>query len=168
MHVPDVQVSPAAQTVPHFPQLLGSLETVVSQPFDATLSQSAKPALHVNPHVPPVHVAAAAFAGVGHALPHEPQLLGVEPSVTSQPFEATWSQSPNPPRHVHAQFDDAQNGVAFGGVVHALLHAPQFAGSNARFVQLAPHRVVPPVQTSEHALDTHDCPPEHWLVHVPQ
>jgi hypothetical protein len=77
-HVPAVQVAvPLAgvgQTWPQPPQLLTSVWVFVSQPFAALASQLAKPALQVNPHVPPLQVAVA-LAGVAQTLPQAPQLL---------------------------------------------------------------------------------------------
>jgi hypothetical protein len=77
-HVPAVQVAvPLAgvgQTWPQPPQLLTSVWVFVSQPFAALASQLAKPALQVNPHVPPLQVAVA-LAGVAQTLPQAPQLF---------------------------------------------------------------------------------------------
>ena len=62
----------SGQAVPHFPQFAASLWRSTSQPFSGLPSQSAKPALHVNPHVRPLHVAVA-FAGATHGVHAAPQ-----------------------------------------------------------------------------------------------
>ncbi len=61
--------TPLGQTVPHTPQLFGSI-CALTQP----LPQRVKPALQVKPHVPPVQVAVA-FAGAVQAFPQVPQFL---------------------------------------------------------------------------------------------
>ena len=45
-HTPPAQLCPDAHAFPHPPQLAGSVVVSTSQPFDATKSQSANPALH--------------------------------------------------------------------------------------------------------------------------
>jgi hypothetical protein len=77
--LPPVHVGPAfataGQTFPQLPQLLASLCFGVSQPLAAFLSQSAYPALHTNPQLPPPH-AGVAFVTVGQAFMHAPQFRG--------------------------------------------------------------------------------------------
>jgi hypothetical protein len=68
----DWQVLPPVHEVRHVPQLAPSLARLTSHPSDARLLQSANPALQVNPHEVPLHVAVA-LAGVGQgeqAVPH--------------------------------------------------------------------------------------------------
>jgi hypothetical protein len=73
-HVPPLHVADpfagAAQTVPHAPQLFGSVLSASHTP-----PQSVKPASQVMPHVPPLHVADP-FAGAAQTVPHAPQLFG--------------------------------------------------------------------------------------------
>jgi hypothetical protein len=71
------------QTVPQAPQLL-VVERLVSQPFEASPSQFAKPELQMIPHAPWMHVGAP-FADE-QVLPQEPQFLTSEVSRTSQPL----------------------------------------------------------------------------------
>jgi hypothetical protein len=82
-----------AQTPPHPPQRMGSLRVSASQPFSATPSQSAKPALQVNPQRPAVQVGEA-LALAAQAVPHPPQCAGSVKVLASQPLRAMPSQSP--------------------------------------------------------------------------
>jgi hypothetical protein len=70
---PPEQTVPAAQARPHTPQLALSLRRLRSQPFDATPSQSPKPAAHMKRHAPAEHVPASAWGPAAHARPHIPQ-----------------------------------------------------------------------------------------------
>src|SRR5437764_33829 len=96
--LPAAQVAEALaneQAWPHAPQLAPSPARLVSQPFWAPPSQSAKPASHAPiVQVPALHVAAA-WANE-HAFPHWPQWLTSVASVTSQPSPACWLQSAKP------------------------------------------------------------------------
>jgi hypothetical protein len=89
--------------VPHMPQLAG-VARLVSHPLVTLLSQLAKPALHAMPHALAAHVAVA-FAGVGHIIPHVPQLAVSVASV----------------RHTPAQH--------VCPALHTRPHAPQFCSS---------------------------------------
>lgn len=55
------------------PQCVGFVAVLISQPFDALLSQLPKPALHVMPHTPLLHVLVPLVEL--HTLPHEPQFV---------------------------------------------------------------------------------------------
>jgi hypothetical protein len=144
------------------PQWAGSAARFASHPLAGFLSQSAKPMLQVKPHVPALQVAVA-FAGVGHALLHVPQVT-VRSSRASQPFVALPSQSPKPMLQlasVHAPLVHAA--VAFV-IEQLVVHVPQLPTDELRFVsqpfaampsQLPnPGRHVP----STHAPAMHDAP----------
>ncbi len=60
-HVPDAQLAPLAQTVPHVPQFVGSVRMLTQTP-----SQAASP---VGQHTPELQVSPDE-----HAAPHAPQL----------------------------------------------------------------------------------------------
>lgn len=98
-HVPDEQTAPVpGHTVVQLPQCWVEMPVLVSQPFEALPSQSAKPALQVpRVHTPAVH-RAVAFENV-QADPHAPQFAVVSVGV-SQPSLATPLQSPKPAAHV--------------------------------------------------------------------
>jgi hypothetical protein len=66
------------------PQLFGSFWVSVSQPSETVLLQSLEPKLHIPIAHVPLLQAGTAF-GVMHALPQEPQLLGVVFVFVSQP-----------------------------------------------------------------------------------
>ena len=71
MHAPPTQL-PLSQTVPHTPQLSGSVASVTSHPSAAFMLQSAKPSSQWKLHVSAMQTARAP-AGVGqtaHAGPH--------------------------------------------------------------------------------------------------
>jgi hypothetical protein len=89
--VPQNGVAPE-QTVPHVPQLFGSLRGVV-QPV-AVAGQRRKPALHAQ--VPALQVEFAP-----HAVVHAPQCEGSAVRSVSHPFAVLPSQSPRWPSHVH-------------------------------------------------------------------
>src|SRR5262245_25592917 len=100
-HAPILQVAMAcwsmAQTLPPEPQLFESLNESVSQPFAGLPSQLRKPMLQAaRAHMPPTHVADA--LGIAHTLPQAPQFCVSLPSIASQPFIASLSQSANPMR----------------------------------------------------------------------
>ena len=110
---------------PHVPQFDASVVTSVSQPFARFPSQLPRPALHTTLHDPAEHVAEPP-AYAGHALPHAPQFATSAFLFTSQPFDATPSQSAYPgwhwftaqapPKHVADACDSA----------HTLPHPPQW------------------------------------------
>ena len=70
-----VAFEPAMQTVPHAPQLAALVCVLVSQPLVATPSQSAKPAVQVEPQRAAVQVRVA-LSEPGHEVPQAPQLSG--------------------------------------------------------------------------------------------
>jgi hypothetical protein len=134
LHVPIVH-APATHALvalaalharPHIPQFVGLVRVSTSQPSDALPLQSAKPALHVNPHAPAAHVAVA-LAGAIHDRPHVPQLATVVARVVSQPFAGLESQSPKPMLQRNEQTAALQTGAAFARAGHGMLQPPQCA-----------------------------------------
>ena len=83
---------------PHPLQLPLSLVVLISQPVDASPSQSAKPGEHET-IVHPAVVHASAALRVLHALPQPKQLLASAVTLTSHPFDARPSQSAYPAAH---------------------------------------------------------------------
>jgi hypothetical protein len=80
-HTPDEQLVPAAQAFPHDPQFDALVERLTHTPPQLVCPvgqqippDAVYPLLQVMPHVPVVHVADP-FAGTGHAVPHDPQLV---------------------------------------------------------------------------------------------
>ena len=98
--------------MPQLPQLDGSPAVLTSQPFDASVSQSAWPGLHdTMVQLDALHDGLA--FGRLHALLQPPQLFGSLVVLTSQPSESIWLQSRYPPAHAEtAQFEDAHTDVA--------------------------------------------------------
>lgn len=101
-----------------------------SQPLAALPSQSAKPGEQAaTAQVPETHDAVA-LAG-RHVAPHAPQCAGSEPSETSQPVEASPSQSPRPALQVDPHWPMAHTATASARVGHAAEHIPQCAALEA-------------------------------------
>jgi hypothetical protein len=88
---PGAQSWPIEHTMPHDPQLFGSLDVLTSHPLESMPSQSAKPASHATPHVFPSHVDWP-WAGVSQIM-HEGPQDAVLVAVASQPFPGSRSQS---------------------------------------------------------------------------
>jgi hypothetical protein len=74
-HCPPSQVLPAPQTLPHWPQLLGSVLRLVSQPSPEAPLQLPKPLAQVSPHWPLLQTGVA-LGALGQTLPHDPQFSG--------------------------------------------------------------------------------------------
>jgi hypothetical protein len=94
-HTPMAQAPVAfagAQARPQAPQCPRVVASSTSHPLDGSMSQSAKPALQVNPHIPPPQVVAA-LGRIGHALPHRPQCATAMDVSVSQPLAPSMSQS---------------------------------------------------------------------------
>jgi hypothetical protein len=132
-------ISPAAHTVPqrpaehtwapaqaarHAPQFARSLVVLTSQPLAAIPSQSAKPALQVNPQAPAAQVAVA-LAGAEHALPQRPQCVVLARVSTSQPLVAMPSQLSKPALQVSPHVPAAHAGEALAPVGQRVPQAPQ-------------------------------------------
>jgi hypothetical protein len=83
------------QALPQRPQLPVLERVSTSQPFAALPSQSAKPALQVNPHAP-AEQNNEAFARAGQTRPQPPQFWRLVLVFTSQPLLMAPSQSPVP------------------------------------------------------------------------
>jgi hypothetical protein len=172
VHMPDehalLPLATAAQVVPQAPQL-DTLDCVlVSQPLALLPSQLPKPALQLAmPHAPIVHEAAP-LLGVAQTVPHAPQLDRLLLRLTSQPLDATRSQSAKPELHESTRHaPDTHTGAAFGSA-HAAPHAPQLAGSNVVFVHVPEHTVRPAPQVGAHEPAEHTCPAGHTVPHEPQ
>jgi hypothetical protein len=108
-----VALARAGHALPQEPQLATSVFVLVSQPA-TWLSQSAKPATHVNPQIPPAHVLVA-LAIVGHATPQAPQLSTSVFVFVSQPLTSLASQLAKGASHVNPQFPATQVAVALAG-----------------------------------------------------
>jgi hypothetical protein len=76
---------------PQPPQFAADVDTLVSQPSVALLLQSAKPALHAMPQMPPLH--AGEPPAELHTTPQPPQFAGSLNAFTSQPSAAAPLQS---------------------------------------------------------------------------
>jgi hypothetical protein len=105
------------------PQLAGCVMSV-SQPFAGLPSQSAKPVLHDAMAQLEALQTAVAWAGV-QATPQPPQLFVSLVVLTSQPVEASWSQSAKPVAHAATtQLEALQPAVACARL-HAVAQEPQ-------------------------------------------
>ena len=106
------------QALPQLWQLVVLLPRLTSQPFAALPSQSAKPALQVNPQVPELH-AGTALATPGHTVPHMPQLAVSVEKLAQTPVAAQYVV---PAGQELTQLEPAQRVPA----VQAVPHMPQF------------------------------------------
>lgn len=131
-HVPPTQRLPEVQTNPQAPQLV-LVVVEVSQPLEARVSQSAKPATHEDTvHAPALHPAIALVRL--HVLLQVPQENTEDVMFTSQPFAGLPSQSPKPTAQVPmAHTPSVQTAVELGRL-HRWRQEPQFATSVLRFV----------------------------------
>ncbi len=87
-----------AQAMPHPPQWARLVSVEVSQPFEAVMSQSAKPALQLaTAHVEATHWGVALVSA--QALPQAPQLATSDVMLVSHP-ETSARQSAMPPEHI--------------------------------------------------------------------
>ena len=83
----------AGHAIPHAPQCAAVTRTSVSQPFEASPSQSPKPpAQSPTPHAPMRH-AGVALGGTGQVRPHAPQFETSFEVDVSHPLAALMSQS---------------------------------------------------------------------------
>ncbi len=96
VHAPAVHTWPTGHCIPQPPQCEGEARVSTSHPLAASRSQSAKPVEHVPTAQRPDTHATVAFASDAHAIPHAPQFAADAPRSTSQPFDASMSQSPKP------------------------------------------------------------------------
>ena len=133
-----VSVPPAAvQVFPHCEQLFMSLVVLTSQPLEASLSQSAKPALHavmVHVRTPPALVQASVAWLVLHEVLQSPQWLVVV-IVVSQPFLGLLSQSAKPALQFKSvQLPPTQDSVAPPAMLHGFAQPPQLLASVFRLI----------------------------------
>jgi hypothetical protein len=161
-------LAPAVQTVPHAPQLRGSLARLVH-----ASPQSARGSAHVAAHAPAAHTDPAA-----QVVPQPPQRVLSVRVFASQPFAGLRSQSAKPAAHdVMAHAPAAQVDVALGSA-HARPQAPQCAAAVSVLVSqpleaTASQSPEPATQRSTvHAPAAHPFDAtlgsEHALPHAPQ
>ncbi len=108
-----VENAPDEHARPQTPQFAVSRVTSASQPSDADMLQSPRPALHANPQVPDPQIAVAPVRA-GQALPHVPQLATALASTTSHPSAGTPLQSANPARQSSRHVPAVHVGVPLG------------------------------------------------------
>lgn len=144
LHLPATQIAlpgPAAgvgHTLPHPPQLSGSLSRRIEQPLPEP--QSVQPGWQAILHTPVTHDAVA-FAGARQVFPHAPQLVLLPPtdvpvckSTHVPPQQVSLGPHAGPFPHMHAP---AEHAVALGSgppIWQAFPQAPQFIGSVSNFV----------------------------------
>jgi hypothetical protein len=90
--------------------------------------------------------------------PHEPQFCALVCTSTSQPSALELLQSSNDPTHTSPHAPPEHTAAAFAAPGHAFPHIPQFCGSNAVFVHVLPHFVVPAPHWPEQTPPAHTCP----------
>ena len=118
----------ASQAVPQALQFWASVSKLTqAEPHDV------KPAAHAMPHLPASHTALP-LAGVGHAMPHSPQLSGLDVVSMHDPLQ--FMRAPEQPA-VH--FAWSQTCVA----EHDFLQSPQRAGSLVTSTQAPEHSWKP-------------------------
>jgi hypothetical protein len=105
-----------------------------SQPFAGLPSQSSKPALHVNPHAPLLHLAVA-LAGVAHGVHEVPHDAVLVASSHALPPHAWY-----PALHAMPQLVPSQVDEPFAGTAHAVHEAPHVAVL-VLFEQLVPSQL---------------------------
>jgi hypothetical protein len=158
-------LQPFGHVRPHPAQFFASLVVLISQPFPASLSQSANPVVQDDtPQVDPAHASTALF--VLHGLVQLPQWVGsfvvfthtavlpVPQSVANAALLQVMPQAV--PLQVALPFMGA------GQAVHDVPH--EFV--EVLLEQVVPHRWVPAGQA--HADRWQVIPPVHWLLHAPQ
>ncbi len=125
VQTPAGQLAEARASVQGMPQALQfvTVSSELSQPFERSVSQSPRPAVHVsNVQVPVVHEAAA--PANAHGTPQSPQSVVVRVLV-SHPFARSVSQSPSPSSQAYVQVRDAQLALEPGRSAQGTPHAPQ-------------------------------------------
>jgi hypothetical protein len=130
-HVPaaHVAVPPlgAPHALPQRPQCARVVLVLASQPLAALLSQSPKPALHINEHAPALQAGVPLAAA--HAFAQRPQCATLDVVSVSQPLAGLPSQSAKPAAQRTPHAPAAQVAVALAAAGHALPQRPQCAGS---------------------------------------
>lgn len=124
---------PPLQTVPHCPQLLGSVRRLDSQPLARLLSQSRKPAAQLQRPLRQV-LFTVLLVPLGQVAPQAPQFALDARRSVSQPLLDIESQLPKLALHeVTLQVLAAQVAVAtWGRLVQLVPQAPQLTASVAR------------------------------------
>jgi hypothetical protein len=124
---PSEHVSFAPQTLPHVPQLLGSVSRFASQPSATWWSQSAKPTEHAAIAQAEETQSVVPFGTGPHTTPHAPQLLSSDESTAHwTPLQHVWPEghvwlAPHGPTHTPPE--------QLSFEPHATPQPPQFAGS---------------------------------------
>ncbi len=145
----DVALARAGQTVPHEPQLFGSVAVLVHEP-----EQLMSPVAQVTTHAPAEHTWPEA-----QRTPHMPQLL-----LSTRRSRHVPEQFVCPVGHTSVQTLDTQ----LCPVAQTRPHAPQLFTSLVRSRQLVPHAVRPVAQLVTHAEPMQICPEGQTVPHVPQ
>jgi len=147
------------QAWPPPPQLLGSVEVLVSQPLATLPSQLAKPGVQLaTAQVPPVQ-AAVPLLMAPQAKPQVPQLLGSVAVLVSQPLAALPSQLAKPALQLATWQEPAMQAAVPLGAEQAVPQAPQLFASVCSFTQTPLHRVKPGWHAaSVHTPAVHTCP----------
>lgn len=118
VQMPDAQLAPLAQAVPHAPQFEGSVRTLTHAPPQASSPEGQQtPEVQVSP--------------VGQALPQAPQFAS---SVVRYAHAVAQAVAPEGHRQTWATHSSFASG-------HAYPQAPQFEGSVRVFAQTAPQSV---------------------------
>jgi hypothetical protein len=156
MHAPATQLSPDGHTLPHAPQLLGSLVRSTHLPLQT-----------VPVHVEEVHSPATQLSPAGQTVPHAPQLLGSSAVSTSQPSAACPSQSARPGAQSTMWHCPAVQAAIELGVLQTSPHEPQLFGSLVRSTHW-PLQTVPMHEEDVHAPSTQLSPAGHTSPHAPQ
>lgn len=150
-HAPAVQICPPVHATLQPPQLFTSDVVSMHEPV-----QSTSGAVHIEPHMPRVHVS----PGFGQAVPHMPQFAVSVSRSMQMPVQAVC-----PAGHVHVLAEQVCPPA------HAIPHAPQLRSSlrvsmhpPAHIICPAGQVIAPPV----HAPAEHICVALHIVVHAPQ
>jgi hypothetical protein len=95
---PPTHANPAPHCTPHWPQFIGSLSVLASQPFVGSWSQSAHGAMQTSTwQWPPAHRGVACWTS--QTLPHPPQFATLTSVCVSQPSVPPIKQSDQPGSH---------------------------------------------------------------------
>lgn len=125
VRVPIMHGGPNAQLLPHAPQF-SLVDRSTSQPVVGSPSQLPKPSRHINWQAPALHVPPTALAAAPHTRLHAPQCCMLLLMSTSQPLEASPSQSANPAAQVSLHAPLTHVALATRSPMHKRPHIPQF------------------------------------------
>jgi hypothetical protein len=152
VHVPPTQYCPAAQAIPHPPQLAESFLMSLQLPLQLVRGPQA-------PLTPATQTPAVQVCPDVHAVPHPPQFaLSVCGSTHTEPHLVS------PPPQVTAQAPLLQTWPA----AHTVPQAPQLPGSTAVSRHAPEHSVSPVPQLATHALPEQISPVAQVFPHEPQ